>query len=353
MTQSPLLTNALTSPINVSKVITPVRHPSNIATSTIKKTSPNSKINSNMIILNQARPSPITVKKITVPQATKTHAPIMTTTAASATPTTATTSRKESLYIVAYDQPSAIDSSKIVQYPSNHHGHQMVTLVTNKDKESSTTTTATLQQQTPESPQPAPKDKDRRNVAEILASLSGLLPEPEVAEKPNETSTTTVTATTTTTTSSTITPKAAILSGSQSGGGRIVRVLQSGGSRSGTPTILTSASTLSSSSTTTTTSSTTSTTTSTNPPNTYRSRKQVFVTNNSEKSDNKDEAIVPPVAEDSSINLNLDEDTLSSPSPKTAPNFDQDVLEEDFDDNDYKPYPKKTRSRSKAASNNK
>ena len=160
---------------------------------------------------------------------------------------------------------------------------------------------------------------DRRNVAEILASLSGLMPEPPQNLEPKTTTSGGVTITPigsaasiptpTVTTVSETKPRttAAILSSApQTSSNRVVRVLQASkpssgqaGGKASTTVVVTPAASASSG----------------------RSRKQVFVTAKSS----------PAVAEN-----NSEKDTPAA----SANEEERDILEEDLNDLEYVPYPK-------------
>ena len=271
---------------------------------------------------------------------------------------------KDNLYVIALPPEqlkslenaaaSASSSGGLVQY----RGGQMVTLISGGDKlkmkASESPSIASSASSTP----PETPGTERRNMAEILASLSGLTPEPPTktaGETPEQASpqgiivkpTTTATSTPTTATVvnldsatpvsaspsvSSNKPSPTILS-SASAGGRVVRVLQasSGATSTSRPSAV--------SVTPTTTSSTT----------TMRSRKQVFVTNvgggEGDKSDSGGGGEGSEAVGDSSV---VKEDDSSGSGkivvPASEQPYEQDILEEDVnDDAEYVPYAKKSK----------
>ena len=171
---------------------------------------------------------------------------------------------------------------------------------------------------------------DRRNVAEILASLSGLMPEPpqnlEATSTPGGVTITPIVSTSTSsslpnaasTTSNDTRPRAtaAILSNPvpQASSTRVVRVLQASkpnlsSAKSSTTVVVTPATSGSGSS--------------------GRSRKQVFVTAKSVTTSLPASVSISPPAEDP-----------SSRDPMPGNEEERDILEEDLNDLPYVPYPK-------------
>ena len=278
---------------------------------------------------------------------------------------------KESLYIVAL---ASSDQNQIKVASSGQHSPKDVdsspggSSTSTADSTSSPVGIRRLPIGGGESPVPSPTNSqsDRRNVAEILASLSGLMPEPPTtSSSPSPSSTplartlpspspspalaapgkksnvsatksgvmiTPLTAETspsptivTTTAKTTNRPTAAILSSANPvSSSRVIRVLQAPKATpiAGTPTAKPPAAptVIVSTSSSPTAASTSSS----------RSRKQVFVTTKETPVD----AIVPVNPESGNSSS-----TKDSIQPTTV---EQDVIEEDLDDIEYKPYPKTT-----------
>merc|ERR1719414_2055031 len=171
---------------------------------------------------------------------------------------------------------------------------------------------------------------DRRNVAEILASLSGLMPEPpqnlEATSTPGGVTITPIVSSSTSsslpnaasTTSNDTRPRAtaAILSNPvpQASSTRVVRVLQASkpslsSAKSSTTVVVTPATSGSGSS--------------------GRSRKQVFVTAKS-----------LPASVPASVSISPPAEDPSSRDPMPGNEEERDILEEDLNDLPYVPYPK-------------
>eukprot|EP00094_Tigriopus_californicus_P000039 TCALIF_00039-PA protein Name:"Similar to Kansl3 KAT8 regulatory NSL complex subunit 3 (Mus musculus)" AED:0.34 eAED:0.40 QI:0/0/0/0.5/1/1/8/0/1090 len=298
---------------------------------------------------------------------------------------------KESLYIVAVppDQIKNLESNNLIQY-SGPKGNQMVALLSpekgtppssaNKvinvsaDMKQSTNTTADGQ------------GTEKRNVAEILASLSGLTPDPPKADiskivktinLPESTSvrpismtppvssgaSTPITNAPPTSSSSVMAVKsspgrstASILS---SGGGRVVRVLTTSGNRTmqQSPSIIRSPSGSSVASATVSSSPSTS-------GGTNRSRKQVFVTQEKteestspstsmSKAEKAPEVITSVTTGD--VAVVKEDDGAKIQKIKETHIGEKDILEEDMDDQEYVPYQKKpkkvTRSSTSSSKN--
>jgi hypothetical protein len=274
-------------------------------------------------------------------------------------PPTSAAGSNDNLYIVAL--PSG---HQLRQMQPNQSGNMLAVLNAGateaaRSPASSSTSTAESSIASPMRPgdmtnSPTNSQTDRRNVAEILASLSGLMPEP-----PQNLKTTKAAATETATTSSvtiksgvTITPltatasattspvevsstkgrpTAAILSSSTTTASttsqRIVRVLQTPRASSSSPTT-----TLKTSSGTSVIVTATATSTASGG---NRSRKQVFVT--------------AKMAPKSSTASSDKEAVVDKPQPQEQ-SFEQDILEEDLNDLEYVPYPKTASTASATAS---
>jgi hypothetical protein len=288
---------------------------------------------------------------------------------AAGTPGVAAAAQKDSLYVIALppDQLKHLDSSRLMQYP----GGQMVTLVSGEKAAAAIKTKAAeagggnnlIMTPAGVGTASAPDTSntvDKRNVAEILASLSGLVPEPPstkvgveakqqlpVATAVKTTAVLTVTraapvptvsASATTAsgatsktetlpiTSATISkPTPSILS-STSSSGRVVRVLQTGTSRPAihaTPLVLQIAPSLSSGSS--------------SGAGGSRSRKQVFVTN-----EKKEEGKETDEKEKEMMR------TVAAAIGQTPPFYEQDILEEDVNDIEYIPYQKRSKAKKMA-----
>ncbi|XP_040567657.1 uncharacterized protein Rcd1 isoform X2 [Lepeophtheirus salmonis] len=258
----------------------------------------------NLIILNQHLDSskvkcPITIKK-----------PIVCTSNSTVGTPQATISYNPSKELLPTRSLSSLTPGKskdenfcILAVPASQ-----ASLPTNQSPSKFTETIKLVNKYLPKTIGDVPKDKDRRNVAEILASLSSLQPEP------NKTLTTlAVTSLRPTTSNATIIQPSPIVSG------KYVKVVQKGneGKLQITSTPTTSPS---------------------------RFRKQIFVTSDTKASSSigsSENEGPSSIGRFGSSTLSVDEDTLSS-SPK-LPLFEADILEEDFEDMEYKPYAKKSK----------
>ena len=219
--------------------------------------------------------------------------------------------------------PTSKENLYIVALPQGHQlrqGGQNIVAATILNATKTTESSSSSESTPSVTPNTNQQTADRRNVAEILASLSGLMPEPpqNLPETPKTSSGVTITPITTTiaatinTTSvveSKARPTAAILSTTSQPQQqpRVVRVLQaskSSTSKSSTTVVVTPAVASSGSSGS-------------------RSRKQVFVTAKSS------------ATESSAASSNEEE-----ASDKVENEEDRDILEEDLTDLEYVPYPK-------------